>query len=145
MAKGLLLPTRRAILTHFKAKTGVTDLIGQRFYGQTAPAPVTWPFAKLGAVSGIPIKSACVDGMTYRATVHVFAKPVYNASQAMTETAEDHCARIAAAVEVAGDGARLAITGATGGMFLIQTIIMQDGAESDAYHAVIDFSVRVLA
>lgn len=145
MAKALLRPTRRAILTHFKANSGLSALISTRFYGQAAPAPVTWPFAKLGAVSSIPLRASCVDGAEYRLTVHAFAKAVYNAGGGMTETAEDHCSRIAEVIEVAGDKAKLTITGGTVGLSLIGTQIMLDIDEADAFHAVIDFRARVLA
>ena len=145
MAKALLRLTRRAVLTHFKANSGVSALIGSRFYGQVAPDPVTWPFAKLGAVSSTPLQASCVDGAEYRITVHAFAKARLNAGGGMVETAEDHCSRIAEAIEVAGDRSKLAITGGFVSLSLLGTQIMVDGGEADAFHAVIDFRGRVLA
>lgn len=145
MAQALLRLTRRAILSHFKANSGVTALIGPRFYGQAAPTPLAWPFAKLGSVSSTPLRASCVDGAEYRVTVHGFAKARYNASGGMIETAEDHCSRLAEAVEVAGDKARLIIAGGTVALTLIGTQIMLDIDEADAFHAVIDFRARVLA
>lgn len=146
MANDLTLPIRRATLAELKANAPLLALVSaSNMHPQTTPASPAWPFVKMGAPSGLPIRAACVDGHEGIFAVHGFAKPRMSGAQ-MVETAEDHAARIGSAIASALDRKHLEIDGGyrvsvtwTGSQLL------QDGAEADAFHTVQNFGVRVLA
>jgi hypothetical protein len=147
MANDASLPVRRAGLTALKADAALTALVpAASIYPQSPPATPVWPFIKWGAPSGVPVRApGCVDGSEIIVAVHGFAKPRYE-SGAMVETAEDHCARLGAALAAALGDKRLALQ--SGGNATFEWTghqLLQDGAEADAFHTVQNFRVRVIA
>lgn len=140
-----LLAARRAILTTAKADTALTTLVpAARIYPQASPVPSpTWPFIIYGAPTGLPIRAACVNGTEITVALHSFAKARMQGS-AMVETAEDHAARIGAAVAKALDGKRPAL--ATGYLAIRFTgsQLLIDGGEADAFHHVANFRCRAI-
>lgn len=141
-----LLPARRAILAALKADAALTALVpAARIYPQVSPVPSpVWPFIIYGSPSGLPIRAACVNGTEITVAIHSFAK-VRMQGAAIVETAEDHAARIGAAVVAALDGKRPALPG--GGYLSIlsrSTQLLIDGGEADAFHHVANFRCRAI-
>lgn len=141
-----LLSSRRVILTALKADTGVTALVpAASIYAQSVSAEVEWPFIRYGAPSDTPITAACLDGSEVAVAVHAFAKPRYDSAGAMVESAEDHCARIAGGIRGALHGRKLDLEG--GGKVTLtfsSRQLLQDPAEADAYHAVVNLRARCI-
>jgi hypothetical protein len=146
MAKGLTRATRRAVLKRLKATSEITTIVGEAIYSMAAPDNVQWPFIKMGAMSSVPRRAACLDGSDFRLTVHAFAKGT------LEETGEDHCSRLMAAIERNLDGVKLPLEdsalpefaeGSQLALSLIGSQLLLDRGEADAFHAVIDF--RALA
>lgn len=149
MANDATRPVRRAALAALKADAGVTaaDLVpAASIHPQAPPGQPDWPFIKWGAPSGIPIRvPACVDGSEITVAVHGFSKGRRVGDQ-LVETAEDHAARIGAAIAEALDGVRLDIEGGGWAKFKwTGSQLLVDGGEADAFHSVQNFVVRVLA
>jgi Protein of unknown function (DUF3168) len=146
VANDLTLPIRRATLAALKADAALTALVPPAsIYPQTVSAMPAWPFVRMGAPSGLPIRATCVDGNQGNFAVHGFAKP-RDIDGTIVETAEDHAARLGAAIASALDRKVLVLDGGqrarltwTGSQLLL------DGAEADAFHTVQSFGVRVLA
>jgi hypothetical protein len=147
LANDLTLAIRRAALAELKGNAALIALVpAASIYPQTTPPNVGWPFVKMGSPSGLPIRAACVDGNEGIFAVHGFAKPRLNGSGQVVETAEDHTARIGAAIADALDRKALALTGGYRARLLwTGSQLLQDGAEADAYHTVQNFGVRVIA
>lgn len=147
MANDLTLPIRRASLAELKADTALLALVpAASMYPQTVSASPAWPFVKMGSPSGQPIRAACVDGNEGIFAVHGFAKPRTNGSGQVVETAEDHAARIGAAIASALDRKVLTLDGGQRARLLwTNSQLLMDGGEADAFHAVVNFAVRVLA
>jgi hypothetical protein len=145
MANDLTLQIRRAALTALKADAALIALVpSTSIHPQTTPANVAWPFVKMGAPSGQPIRAACVDGNQGIFAVHGFAKAREEGGQ-VVETAEDYAARIGAAIAVALDRKALDLDGGGRARLLwTGSQLLMDGAEADAFHTVQNFAVRVL-
>lgn len=146
MANDLTLPIRRACLAELKGDAPLLTLLpATSMFPVATPANVDWPFLKMGVFTGLPVRAACVDGIEGIFAVHGFAKARYTGSQ-IVETAEDHCARIGAAVAKALDGKRLSLDGDQS-LRVIWTgsQLLMDIDEADAFHTVQNFRVRALA
>lgn len=147
MANDLTLPIRRASLAELKADANLTAIVAApSIWPQTTPANVAWPFVKMGAPTGLPLRAGCVDGNTGIFAVHGFAKARYDDAGAMIETAEDHAARIGAAIASALDRKALRLDGGqTLKLLWTGQQLMMDGDEADAFHTVQNFAYRALA
>lgn len=147
MATDATLPVRRAGLTALKADADLIALVpASSIHPQVPASAPVWPFVKWGAPSGIPVRAACVDGNQITVAVHGFAKPRFNGSGAVVETAEDHCSRIGATIAAALDGKRLDLEGGGRATFRWEgSQLLVDQDEADAFHSVQNFRVRVIA
>lgn len=147
MAKDSTLTVRRAVLAALKGDAAVTALVpAANIYPQSPPGTPDWPFIRYGGPTAIPITGSCLDGCEIVVAVHGFAKPRYSAGGAMTETAEDHAARIGAAIAAALDKRRLTLdAGYKARTRWTGSQLLQDGAEADAYHTVQNFIIRVMS
>lgn len=143
MARDTTIPLKRAALTALEA-----DADAAAFFASIHPlGEPEWPFARYSGPSAVPLKAACVDGATIEFTVHVFAKPRYDAG-AMIETAEDHAGRGGALVAAALDGLALELDAdfdARARIVWRSSRLLPDGGEPDAYHSVQVFRARVLS
>jgi len=137
---------RRAVLPAMKNSTPLTDIVPRnQIWPKTTPATPAWPFTRYGASTAIPITASCVNGEDVAFTIHGFAKPRM-AGATMLETAEDHAERIAGAIKDALH--KLRVVTASGVNIRIRMTskqVIQDGAEADAYHAIVQFRGKVLA
>ena len=141
-----LLATRRAVLALLKADQALAALVpADRIYPQASTvAKPEWPFIVYGSPSGLPIRAACVNGTEVTVALHSFAKP-RKQGRVVAETAEDHAARIGAAVANALDGRRPALS--SGGYLAIRftgSQLLIDGGEADAFHHVANFRCRAI-
>lgn len=146
MANDATRPVRRTMLTALKADEAVTALVSaSSIYPQATTANPGWPFIRYGSPTGVPVSAACVDGAEITVAVHGFAKPRFSGSQ-IIETAEDHAARIGAAIATALGGRSLALEG--GGNVRLRwtgSQLFPDADEADAFHTVQNFIARVIA
>lgn len=141
-----LLAARRAILITAKADAALTALVpAARIYPQVSPvASPVWPFIIYGSPSGLPIRAACVNGTEVTVALHSFAKARMQGTSIL-ETAEDHAARIGAAIAKALDGKRPALP--SGGYLSIRftgSQLLIDGGEAGAFHHVANFRCRAI-
>lgn len=139
MANDSILIARRALLRELEAR--MTLVAAGSIHPLGKPA---WPFIRAGSPSSLPIRATGIDGARLPYTFHAFAKPRYEA-EAVVETAEDHCARIASEMASALDR-RLIImeNGRRLRVFWTGTRLQQDGAEADAWHAIVSFEARAI-
>jgi hypothetical protein len=143
MAIDSTLPVRRGIITVLGADAAVTAIVpAARIFPMTAKSP-GWPFIIYGSSSTVPIRATCIDGCEITVALHGFAKPRY-AGDVMIETAEDHAARLSAAIAAAVDGQRLTIPGGNAGVRHTGSQLLVDGAEADAFHCVVNLRVRCI-
>lgn len=150
MATGLVRLSRRAVLTALKADAGVTALVpATSIHGRTPRGTPTWPFIKVDVGGFAPLDAACVAGGVGRITVHAFAKSVWSGGTpgtgALTEAAEDRAGLIQAAIEAALHRAKLPLADGNLTLKHINSILLVDGGEADAFHAVTDFRARIIA
>jgi hypothetical protein len=137
---------RRAVLPAMKNSAPLTAIVPRdQIYPKTTPEAPPWPFTRYGASTAIPITASCVNGEDIAFTIHAFALPRYQ-GQAIIETAEDHAERIAGAIKGALHKRRIITTsGANIRIRMTSKQVIQDGAEADAYHAIVQFRGKVLA
>lgn len=146
MANDATLPVRRAILTALKADGPLIAIVpAASIYPQATTATPAWPFIRYGSPAGVPVRASCVDAVEITVAIHGFAKPRLAGSQ-IIETAEDHAARIGAAIATALGGKSLALEG--GGNARLRwtgSQLFGDADEADAFHTVQNFVARVIA
>lgn len=142
MAIDSTLAVRKAGLTRLKNDAAVTAIVPKaRWYPQVTPANPEWPFGKSGAPSATPRRAACLDGAEITLAFHGFAKDRVSASR-VVETAEDHAARLGAAMAKSLDGHYADIPGGRARFQWTSSQLLMDGAEAGAFHVVVNFRVR---
>lgn len=130
MATDLTLPTRRAIVTHLRADTNVAaTALGARFYGETTPATLIWPFGRYGQTA--------LGQLGGQVPLHFFSKAQFT----------DEVAEIMAAVVTSLGDKVLALEDARK-LHLIYpdeggTQIIPDGAEAGAWHGIVRLEARI--
>ncbi len=141
----LIIPTRKVVLAAMKQATPLTALVPvASIYPETTPDNPDWPFLRWDGPSSIPIKGACFSGAEVSFMVHAFAKPFYDGTGRMIETAADHCGRIMDAAHDVLNGNRFESAGRFFRVRTPSTISRQDRDESDAWHCTINCVARVL-
>lgn len=130
------LPHRRAVVTHLLASSGVTAIVGQRFYGHRVPDNPAWPFGSYGVPQTQPFEATGWGGSDADITLHAYARG----------PDEEPCALLAAAIVDALSGDELPLADGLGLVSLdwLNTQIIKDGAglaESGDYHAIISFRI----
>lgn len=136
---------RRAVLPTLKADATLTAMVvASSIHPSTVPAGSPWPFTRFDGANSTPLADF-LRGREVSFMIHAFAKPRYS-GQAMTETAEDHAARITSAVNSVLHRNRFTLPGgATFAVRVSSSRLMPDGAEADAYHGIVNAVARVLA
>jgi hypothetical protein len=137
---------RRAVLPVMKNDVDLTAIVPRaQIYPKTTPATPAWPFIRYGASTAIPITGSCMNGEDIAFTIHAFARPLTSGGTVI-ETAEDHAERIAGAIKGALHKLRIILpAGITIRIRMTSKQVIQDGAEADAYHAIVQFRGKVLA
>lgn len=148
MAQDSSLEVRAAALTIMKENAELTEMVAANaIYPGTLWSSPNWPFIRWGTPTVIPVRAAAVDGIDGTGAVHVFAKARYEGDK-IVETAEDHVARIAAAVAKALDKKTVALETEYPANAVFKwtgTQSMADADEAEAWHAIVSFRVRVIS
>jgi hypothetical protein len=141
MARDSTLAVRRGILTLLKANAEVIAIVpAAQVYTQVIENP-GWPFIRYGAPSALPIRATCLDGVEISVAIHGFARSRKQGG-AVVETAEDHAARLGAAIARALDGRRIDLPDGYGRLTWQGGQLLVDGAEATAFHTVQNLRVR---
>lgn len=132
----LTLPLRRAVITHLKTDPAITALVGQRVYNET-PADPVWPFILYGNPFSSAYEQSCADGIEAALTIHAFAKgPTSDVANGIA----------AAIVKSLTDGPVFDPVGdvRADAFEWERTQTIRDSDEKSAYHAIVDFTVRLV-
>lgn len=144
MAIDSTLAVRRAALSALAASARLAELVSREsIYPQRPPNKPSWPFIRYDTIVGVPIRATCLDGQQVTFRVHGFAGP-RKQGQSVVETAEDLAARIGAAIAAALDCTRLTIPGGTASVRWLDSRLIVDGAEADAFHTIQSFQARCI-
>lgn len=133
MAIDSTLAARKAVMAALKADADMVALVpASRIYPHSAPPEPAWPFVIIGPPDTTPIRASCLDGSEVVLTVFAYSKGRL-ANNALVETAEDHAARIGAAIARALDKHRATIPGGELRVQWTGGALRRDGAERDAF------------
>lgn len=131
------MAVRKAVVSHVKDDAGVTEIIGERFYGPNPPPQPEWPFGRYGAAVVTPLRATCLDGARIAMTVHAFAKG---------EDESEVC-ELAAALVAALDGVSLPLDlpypARLYSVRWTSTQTIRDSEEATGWHAIINLEGRV--
>lgn len=145
MAIDSTLPVRRAILPLLKNDLRTNSFVpAARWYPMVAPATPIWPFCLYGSSSPVPVRASCLDGAEISTSIHSFAKARLDGDGRTIETAEDYCARLAAAIAAVLDGSRVNLPGGYARVRWTGSQLLIDRDEVDAFHAVVNFRIRCI-
>ena len=143
MSGNLIREVRRSVLTHWKNDATLIALVpAGDIFPSTVPDAHGWPFLRWDAPNSIPM-AEFLRGSAVSFMAHAFAKPRYTGAT-MIETAEDHCSRITSALHASLHRNRLSIGMTSFATMVTSSRVMQDGAEADAYHGVVNCVARCL-
>lgn len=143
MASVLIRETERAAIITLRAnapmlailpKTSIDPQPGTA--GVDADGAPKWPFIRLDASQAIPRGRGCTARSEVRFRLHSFAKPRYDPSGKIIETAKDYAGRLNDAVIEAIHGHAYVVAGRRYRFIVSSANLMQDGAEADAYHGI---------
>lgn len=131
---------RRVAIVAMKADAAIAATVGARVYPPQRPANPIWPFVAWGVDDNAPFEASGMDGNEIDARVHAFAD------------SHDGASDLAAAVVRALVGAGpLDLTGegcpypAIAHFTWQRTQVIQDGDETDSFHAIAFFRVAVVS
>lgn len=139
----MIRDVRRAVIARLKSDAPLIAVVpAAQIHPSTTPASPTWPFIRWDAPFSVPTGRDCMAGATVTFFVHVFAKPRLQFG-AEIETAESFCERISGLAKTRLHLAALTLpNGALAKVRVRSVRTMMDGAESDAWHGVLDCSAR---
>lgn len=148
MARNSSLYLRRAGLTLLHADAALQAIVGARMYPPQRPAKPIWPFVAWGVPIVGPFVASCMDGNEIDLAVHAYAAT--DGTGAQTVSGEERATEIAGRVEtVLGDAGAIDLQPhgspypATAHFTWLQTQVIQDGAEADAFHAIVSFRSNI--
>lgn len=132
---------RLAIMAALKADAGLTNLVpSPRIYPSRTPANLTWPFIRMGVTSELPFRpSGAYGSQTIIGAVHVFTKSVAGNLDAerAANLAKKEIARVL-------DGLVVNITGGYVNVRYDGGQTIQDAAEADAYHGIVNYDATAV-
>lgn len=136
---------RQAGLAFLKAEPTVVALVpAERIWPAQRPPNPTWPFISWGVSIAVPFAAACLEGATIDVAVHAYAATT---DEAGGEDLASAIARVVANVlhgrALPLDGASDCPVAATAFFEWQRTQVIQDGADADAFHAIVQFSISV--
>lgn len=145
MASDRTLEVRRAAMIALKADGPLTELVpATSIHPQATEAMPPFPFARMGTPTSLPLKAAGIDGSIGSFTVHGFSRGIEDGT--ITETAEDHAARIGAAIAKALDGRVLEMD--DGDPLKVRWTVnqlLQDPDTAGCFHVIASFGYRALS
>ncbi|KMS59979.1 hypothetical protein V474_07730 [Novosphingobium barchaimii LL02] len=143
MASVLIRETERAAIITLKAYAPLIAILPKtsidpqpKTAGFDAQGAPVWPFVRLDASQAIPRGRGCTARSEVRFRLHSFAKPRFNSSSQIIETAKDHAGRLNDAVVEAIHSHAYEVAGRRYRFIVSSADLMQDGAEADAYHGI---------
>lgn len=140
MADDLLRPTERACIIALKADAPLAQIVAKSSIDPVAEDPA-WPFVRLDGTQALPQGRGCTARSEVTFMLHSFAKPRY-VGGSMVETARDHAGRLNSAVVEAIHNHAFDIAGRRHRFVVRSSLLMQDGAERDAYHGIVSVIAR---
>lgn len=136
------LSVRGKIIAAMKGDAQLTAIVpAARIYPGKSPASPTFPFIRVPILTGTVAELDGGSGSDQSGVIHCFTK-LNTASvpdpEAQAATINRHIVRIVSGIDDVdlGDGESLAVQA-------VQTQVIEDGAEADAYHGIV--SVRAYA
>lgn len=142
MAGDQLRQTEKATISTLKADEGLTAIVSADSIDPYPEAP-DWPFIRLDGSQAIPQGRGCTARSEVTFLLHAFAKPERDISGSIAITARDQAGRISDAVTEALQAHAYEYDGRRYRYTVRSTRIMMDGAEADAFHAIISVLARV--
>lgn len=150
MARNSSIYLRRAGLSLLKGDAALVAFVGDRIYPPQRPAEPQWPFVAWGVPIVSPFLASCMVGNETDFAVHAYAAT--EGTGGSTVSGEERATAIAARVETvlgAAEDIDLQDYGcpfpAIAGFEWLQTQVIQDGAEADAFHAIASFRANVVS
>lgn len=135
---------RVALVALMKADTALIALVPKAsIYSQWTPAVPAFPFIRSGSPAAAPMRGSCLDGSDITVAMHAFSTG-RKSGTTIVEPAEDHAARIGAAIAAALDGKVVTIAGGKARVRWTGSQLMQDPEESSAFHSVQSFRIRAI-
>lgn len=142
--------SRKAGLSLLAADGALVAIVGTRIYPPQRPANVVWPFVGWGVALDAPFDASCMAGHQIDVAVHCYAKTSGTGGSTISgeEQAGAMARRVVAVLLGAGD---VDLTGfgapadSTAHFTWLTTQVIQDGAEADAFHAIVSLRVNVVA
>jgi len=141
MPGDLLRASERAAIVSLKADAPLATLVAKASIEPTDEAPA-WPFIRLDGTQAIPAGRGCTARSEVTFLLHAFAKPRYNGSGGMVETAKDQAGAITSAIVEAIHGHAFVNDGRRYRFAARSSRLMQDGAEADAWHGIVSIVAR---
>lgn len=147
MARDSSLYARRAGLTLLAGDAALQAIVAERVYPPQRPAKPLWPFVGWGVPIVGPFSASCMDGNEIDVAVHAYAAT--DGTGAQTIAGEERATEIAGRVAAVLDGATVDLQAhgcpypATAHFTWQQTQVIQDGAEADAFHAIISIRLNI--
>lgn len=136
------LSVRGKIIAAMKGDAQLTAIVpAARIYPGKSPASPTFPFIRVPILTGTVAELDGGSGSDQSGVIHCFTKlatPGVPDPEAQAATINRHIVRIVSGIDDVdlGDGESLAVQA-------VQTQVIEDGAEADAYHGIV--SVRAYA
>ena len=136
------LSVRGKIIAALKADADLTAIVpAARIYPGKTPATVVFPFIRVPMLTGTVVELDGGSGSDQSGVIHCFTKLKVSAPPSASDVADPeaqaatinaHIVRIVSGIDVVAlaDGELL-------GVHAVQTQVLEDGAEADAYHGIV--------
>jgi hypothetical protein len=145
MAIDSALPVRSGMLKLMKASAPLVALVpAASMFTQWTTATPPYPFIRSGPPSDVPIRGACLDGQEIEVAIHAFSTG-RKVGGVITLPAEDEAGQSRAAIARALDRKSFAVPNGTATVKYLGGQLLQDPEESQAFHAIANFRVRVMS
>lgn len=129
------LSVRGKIIASLKADAQLTAIVpAARIYPSKTPAEPTWPFIRVPILTGTVAEMDGGSGSDQSGVIHCFTKisAAVPDPEAQAATINAHIMRIVSVIDAVplGDGESL-------GIHAVQTQVLMDPAEADAFHGIV--------
>ncbi len=144
MANDMLRAVERAAIISLKADAPLLAIVPKTSIDPIAEEPV-WPFVRLDGSQSLPQGRGCTARAEVTFMAHSFAKPRYDGTGAMLETARDYAGRLNTAVVEAIHNHAFTVSGRRYRFVVRSSRLMPDGSEADAWHGIASVVARAFA
>lgn len=143
MAGDFIREVRIETLPALASDSTITQTHGARVYTSIVNKP-EWPWLRWGEPSSSPIRMRCGAGATVSFTIHVFARE-REIDGRVTQTAEDYCYDITAAVKHALHERGWTTKWGRITYHVRGVRVIRDVDDNRAYHGIVTIDARALA